>query len=331
MRMIVLVMLLACAGGCTANPEVRLAPREPPAPLLGIPLAVELDVAVVDALNAPIEGAEVILQAQPDPRRAITPASGIVRFVGVFVVDPRFLIACAEGFVCSAWIDRETPGSGSLSQRVTLQRLTRPKMPSDVAPPSSDFITYVEGERVRVSIPSNWRELPGSNAVTFAPEGAYGNAGAKSVFTHGLSMGLARNDKHDLRATTDDFIDAYVLVNPGPKAAFLYDTVTMGTRPGLHAVLATVSEVDRIPVRIEVRTTLFDEDTLFYVLTVVPLDLAASYASTFQRIVTSITIMDHDAVRSSRESPGRPQPPDCRENRERAGARPRPLPSVCVP
>lgn len=42
-----------------------------------------------------------------------------------------------------------------------------------VAPPSSDFTTYVEGELVRVSIPSNWRELPGSNAVTFAPEGAY--------------------------------------------------------------------------------------------------------------------------------------------------------------
>src|SRR6266545_4592697 len=55
----------------------------------------------------------------------------------------------------------------------------------DVAPPSSDFTTYVEGELVRVSIPSNWRELPASNAVTFAPEGAYGNLGVKSVFTHG--------------------------------------------------------------------------------------------------------------------------------------------------
>ena len=58
-----------------------------------------------------------------------------------------------------------------------------------VAPPSSDFTTYIEGELVRVSIPSNWRALPGSNAVTFAPEGAYGNAGVKSVFTHGLRMG----------------------------------------------------------------------------------------------------------------------------------------------
>src|SRR6476469_5405573 len=60
----------------------------------------------------------------------------------------------------------------------------------DIAPPSSDFTTYVEGELVRVSIPSNWRELPASNGVTFAPEGAFGNVGVKSVFTHGLGMGL---------------------------------------------------------------------------------------------------------------------------------------------
>lgn len=195
----------------------------------------------------------------------------------------------------------------------------------DVALPSSDFITYIEGERVRVSVPSNWRELPGSNAVTFAPEGAYGSAGVKSVFTHGLAMGLARNDKHNLRATTDDFIDAYVLVHPGTKAkaTILYDVVTIGTRPGLHAVLATVSELSGMPERIEVLTTLLDADTLFYVLTVVPLDFAPIYAPTFRCILTSIEIMDGDAVCPPGGSPERPRSLDCREIRERAGARPR--------
>jgi hypothetical protein len=74
----------------------------------------------------------------------------------------------------------------------------------DVAPPSSDFTTYVEGEIIQVSIPSNWRELPASNAVTFAPDGAYGNAGVKSVFTHGVGLGLIRNDKDNLQVTTDE-------------------------------------------------------------------------------------------------------------------------------
>jgi hypothetical protein len=211
---------------------------------------------------------------------------------------------------------------GSLSQTVTLQRVADPRIRPDVAPPSSDFITYIEGERVRVSIPSNWHELPGSNAVTFAPEGAYGNAGVKSVFTHGLAMGLARNDQRNLCVTTNDFIDAYILGNRSAESTFLYDNVTMGHRPGLHAVLATVSDATGMLEEIEVFTTLLDEETLFYVLAVVPRDSASRYARTFRHVVKSIAFMDGDAVRSPRASPER-QPPECRESRVRAGARPR--------
>jgi len=43
------------------------------------------------------------------------------------------------------------------------------------------------------------RAVGAQSRVTFAPEGAYGHAGVKSVFTHGLAIGLARNDKRDLR------------------------------------------------------------------------------------------------------------------------------------
>lgn len=163
-----------------------------------------------------------------------------------------------------------------------------------VAPPSSDFTTYIEGELVRVNIPSNWRELPGSNAVTFAPEGAYGNAGVKSVFTHGLAMGLARNDKHNLRVTSDDFIASYVLISPSPGRAFRYRHVTIGHRLGLHAVLSSVSEATGEPERIEMFTTLLRDGVLFYVQAVAPRQHAFDYASTFRRIVESIEIMDCD-------------------------------------
>jgi hypothetical protein len=161
-----------------------------------------------------------------------------------------------------------------------------------VAPPSFDFTTYIEGEFVRVSIPSNWRELPGSNAVTFAPEGAYGNAGVKSVFTHGVGMGLARNDKHNLRVTTNDFITSYVLVNPSPGRTFRYRRVTIGDRPGLHTVLSSVSEATGEPERIEMFTTLLRDGTLFYVLAVSPRNCVSDYAGTFRRVVESIQIMD---------------------------------------
>jgi hypothetical protein len=163
-----------------------------------------------------------------------------------------------------------------------------------VSPPSSEFRTYVEGELVRVSVPSNWRELPGSNAVTFAPEGAYGNAGVKSVFTHGLAMGLARNDKRDLRVTTDDFITSYVLVAAGPREPFQYTSVTIGGRPGLRAVLSHVSEATGGLERIQLFTTLLRNGTLLYLLAVTPRDCVPDYADTFARILESIEILDCD-------------------------------------
>ena len=163
-----------------------------------------------------------------------------------------------------------------------------------VDPPSADFTTYVEGELVRVSIPSNWRELPGSNAVTFAPEGAYGNAGVKSVFTHGVGMGLARNDKRDLRATTDDFIASAVLVNPRSVRPFPHRRVTIGDRPGLHTEVSTISEATGEFERIEIYTALLRDGALFYVLAVTPRDCVSDYAPTFRRVMRSIAIMDCD-------------------------------------
>jgi len=169
-----------------------------------------------------------------------------------------------------------------------------------VAPPSSEFKTYIEGELVRVSIPSNWRELPGSNAVAFAPEGAYRNAGVKSVFTHGVGMGLARNDKRDLQLTTSDFIESYVLVNPSAGQKIRYRRATIAARPALHTVLSNVSEATGATERIEMFTTLLRDGTLFYVVAVAPRNCVSDYEATFRRIIGSIQIMDCDeCLRSS--------------------------------
>jgi hypothetical protein len=181
-----------------------------------------------------------------------------------------------------------------LACAVGAQSREEPLIRRVVAPPAPEFTTYIEGELVHVSIPANWRELPGSNAVTFAPDGAYGNAGVKSVFTHGIAMGLARNDKHNLRVTTDDFIASYVLVNPSPGRAFPYRKVTVGHRPGLHTVLSRVSDATGEPEQIDVFTTLLSDDALFYVQAVAPRQRASDYAGTFRRIVESIEIMDCD-------------------------------------
>jgi hypothetical protein len=163
---------------------------------------------------------------------------------------------------------------------------------TDVPPPSPDFTTYLEGELVQVSVPSNWRELPGFNAVTFAPDGAYGNAGIKSVFTHGVAIGVARNDLGDLRVTTDDFIDAHVLVNPIPGRTFSYRQITLSDRQGLETTVSSVSEATGEIERIDVITTLLHDGTLFYVLAVTPRACALEYTAAFRRVVASIDIRD---------------------------------------
>jgi hypothetical protein len=186
--------------------------------------------------------------------------------------------------------DRAKPSVQPTSGEVRPVRA--PVFQHDVAPPSANLRAYVEGELVRVSIPSNWRELPGSNAVTFAPEGGYGNVGVKSVFTHGIGMGLARNDKRNLRITTDDFIRAYLLFAPSSGRTFRYRRATIGDRPGLHTVLSTVSEATGEREQIEIFTTLLCDGTLLYVLAVAPRDSVTDYTVTFRRVMRSIRIMD---------------------------------------
>jgi len=155
----------------------------------------------------------------------------------------------------------------------------------DVAPPSSDFTTYLEGELVQVSIPSNWRELPAYDGVTFAPEGAYGNAGIKSVFTYGLGIGLIRNDKRDLQVTTDDFIASQILSVAEARRPRHYRQATIADRPALHTVLSTVSAATAEPEQIEVFTTTLRDGTLLYVMAVTPRDRVSDYVATFRRVL----------------------------------------------
>jgi hypothetical protein len=170
---------------------------------------------------------------------------------------------------------------------------------SDVETPSPDFTTWIEGQLIRVDIPTNWRELPGSNAVTFAPDGAYGNVGTKSIFTHGVALGLARNDKHDLRLTTGDFVDAYVFDGLGTGRISTNRAVLIAGRPGLDTVMTTRSPATGASQRVEVFTTLLRDGTLFYVLAISPTDCQAAYAATFRHVVESIAIMDCDGCARS--------------------------------
>jgi beta-barrel assembly-enhancing protease len=154
--------------------------------------------------------------------------------------------------------------------------------------PDSRFTTYTEGNLFKVSVPANWRELPSSNSVTFAPEGATGTINGNSVFTHGVEIGLSRNESHDLRTATDELIDALRQGNPRLSRANGYDRGDVGGRQGLHAVLSNVSDATGGPEVIDVYTTQLGDGSVFYVLGVTPREEYDGYANVFRNIVRSI-------------------------------------------
>ncbi len=160
--------------------------------------------------------------------------------------------------------------------------------PSIVTPPDTRFTSYDEGNLFRVSVPSNWRELPGNNSVTFAPEGGYGSIQGSSVFTHGIEIGIGRNESHDLRTATDELIQALRQSNPRLGEANGYDRTTIGGRSGLHSTVANVSDVTGRQETIDIYTAELSDGSIFYALGVAPRDQSGTYSRVFDSVVNSI-------------------------------------------
>jgi Zn-dependent protease with chaperone function len=158
----------------------------------------------------------------------------------------------------------------------------------NVQRPASSFKAYTEGNLFRISVPSNWRELPGNSSVTFAPEGAYGTANQQGVFTHGTEVGVARNEAHDLQTATDDLIQSLVQSNPRLRQASGYSRTAIGSRDGLTTTLSNVSDATGRNERVSVFTTLMQDGTLFYMIGVAPDNEFGSYEPVFRKVASSI-------------------------------------------
>jgi len=158
-----------------------------------------------------------------------------------------------------------------------------------VEPPSPRYTEYNGGNAFRVSVPSNWRELPSSSAVTFAPEGAYGSVGGQSVFTHGVEVGLARNED-DLRTATEQLIDSLSRGNPQMSRPSAFRNVSVGGRRGLQTTMRNVSEATGSRETVRVTTALMRDGTLFYAVAVAPADEFSEYQQTFARVIESVRL-----------------------------------------
>jgi hypothetical protein len=166
-----------------------------------------------------------------------------------------------------------------------------PPRPERVEAPASTFQTYTEGRAFRISVPSNWRELPGSSAVTFAPDGAYAGANDTGAFTHGVEVGTSRHETHSLRTATDELIASLSQTNPDLTRPSRYDRVDIGGRAGLRAGMSNRSASNQLETIVAFTTQLRD-GSLFYAVAVVPRDDFAAYRDVLDRVIGSIQFID---------------------------------------
>jgi len=162
------------------------------------------------------------------------------------------------------------------------------RISTNVERPSSRYSSYDEGNLFRISVPSNWRELPGNNSVTFAPEGGYGAVNQQSVFTHGVEVGIMRNESHNLQTATDELIQSLSQSNPRMRRSRGYDRGGVGGRDGLRALLTNQNDATGRTERIALYTTMLADGTLFYMIGVAPDDEYGSYDQVFNRIAGSL-------------------------------------------
>jgi beta-barrel assembly-enhancing protease len=169
-------------------------------------------------------------------------------------------------------------------------RASGPAPSGNVPPPSDRFSSYRVGNLLRVAVPSNWRQLQSTSAVTFAPEGAYGSMNGRSVFTHGIEIGVARNETHDLETATDELLQSLSRGNPRLGRSAGYRPTTIGNRRGLETAVSNVSEATGREETIDVFTTLLSDGNLLYVIGVAPRGEYENYAGVFQQIVQSMRL-----------------------------------------
>lgn len=159
--------------------------------------------------------------------------------------------------------------------------------------PSTRYQSYsVLGGLVRVSVPSNWRELGGNNSVWFSPEGAYGNYQNQSVYTHGVNLGIAQTQSRNLQQATNELLNSLGVGNGSLRQRSGYQRTTVAGRTGLTTTLSNVNEATGQAEVVTVLTTQLRNGELFYMIAVAPENESTSYQAAFRNILRSLQLTD---------------------------------------
>jgi beta-barrel assembly-enhancing protease len=159
--------------------------------------------------------------------------------------------------------------------------------------PSTRYQNYSEfGGALRVSVPSNWRELASTNEIWFAPEGAYGQFQNQVVYTHGVNFGVFPSQSSNLQQATNEFISSLGQGNGNLRQQSGYQRTTISGRTALSMTLNNVNEATGQSEIITVVTTQLRNGQLFYMIAVAPSRDFTSFQSAFRNILRSVQLND---------------------------------------
>jgi beta-barrel assembly-enhancing protease len=157
--------------------------------------------------------------------------------------------------------------------------------------PSNTWRTHQPADFLRISVPGNWREVGGGNAITYAPEGgAFQTQGGGSAFTHGVQVGVIQASGGNLQQATEQIVEGFRQSNPQLQRQGGYSRATIGGRQGLVATLTNRSEVTGEQEVVNLSTVQVDDGAILYLVGVAPSSEARAYANTFARIRQSVQI-----------------------------------------
>ena len=157
--------------------------------------------------------------------------------------------------------------------------------------PSTRYQTYSQfGGALRVGVPANWREIPSGDSVWFAPEGAYGTYQGQSIFTHGVSFGVAQVQVGNLQQSTREFINGLAQSNPDLRQTSGLQRTTFAGRNGFTSTLSNVNRVTGQTEVVTLITTQTRDGQLFYMIAVAPQNEYGTYQGAFRNILRTVQL-----------------------------------------
>ena len=144
----------------------------------------------------------------------------------------------------------------------------------------------------RIGVPSNWQEMASETSVTFAPEGGYGAINGQSVFTHGVQVGIARNENHSLEEATQELLASFAQSNPQLARSGNPAKGTIGGRAGsAHAARATSPTPPAAANASSSTPRTMQDGSLFYMIGVSPEEEFGTYQPVINRVAQSIRFL----------------------------------------